>query len=179
MSFRMLKPFMACSAFFLLSQFAVAQSKVAVINMQKALFETAEIKKADADMQATLTPRKTQAERLNAEITQIANKLQVDAAKLTPQAELQLQTDGKKKQLELTRINEDLEADATSMRNDILSKSSDRMAAVVKKMAEEKGIDLVVDTQMALYFKPTMDITADATAAYDKTYPAAAAPAKK
>lgn len=175
MSFRMLKPLMACSAFFLLSQFAVAQTKVAVINVQKALFDTAEIKKADADMQATLTPRKTQAERLNAEVAQISNKLQVDAGKLTEQAALQLQTEGKRKQLELTRINEDLEADATAMRNDILSKSSERMTAVVKKLAEEKGFDLVVDTQVALYFKTAMDITADATAAYDKQYPLAAA----
>ena len=180
MSFRMLKPLLACSALCLFSQLAVAQSKVAVINMQKALFETAEIKKADADMQSTLTPRKTAADRLNAEIAAIAQKLQTDAGKLTQQAEFQLQSDGKRKQVELQRINEDLEADATSMRNDILSKSSDRMAAVVKKLAEEKGYDLVVDTQVALYFKPAMDITTDATAAYDQTYPsAAAAPAKK
>jgi Skp family chaperone for outer membrane proteins len=58
------------------------------------------------------------------------------------------------------------------------------MQAVVKKLAEEKGMDLVVDTQVALYFKPTMDLTADATAAYDKAYPVAAGapaapPAKK
>ena len=53
------------------------------------------------------------------------------------------------------------------MRNDILSKSSEKMAAVVKKLAEEKGLDLVVDTQAALYFKPTLNLTAEATAAYD------------
>jgi hypothetical protein len=29
-----------------------------------------------------------------------------------------------------------------------------------------------------LYFKPTMDITADALAAYNKAYPVAAAPGK-
>ena len=179
MSFRMLKPLLACSAFCLLSQLAVAQSKVAVINMQTAVFNTAEIKKADADMQATLTPRKTQADRLNAEIAAIAQKLQADAGKLTQQAEFQLQTDGKRKQVELQRIQEDLEAEATAMRNDILSKSSERMQAVVKKLAEEKGVDLVVDTQVALYFKPAMDITADATAAYDKQFPAAAPAAPK
>ena len=39
----------------------------------------------------------------------------------------------------------------------------------------------MVDTQVALYFKPAMDITGEATAAYDKTYPVAPAapPAKK
>jgi outer membrane protein len=78
----------------------------------------------------------------------------------------------------LTRVQEDLQADATALRQNILAKATDRMQAVVKKMADEKGLDLVVDTQVALYFKPVLDLTAEATAAYDKTYPvAAAAPA--
>ena len=37
-----------------------------------------------------------------------------------------------------------------------------------KELAEEKGFDLVLDSSTTLYFKPAMDITADATAAYDK-----------
>ena len=178
MSFRMvLRPVVACSALFLFSQLATAQSKVAVISLQKALFDTAEIKKADADMQATLEPRKKDAEKLTGEIQAIAAKLQSDAGKLTAQAEFDLNNDGKRKQVQLTRINEDLEADATRIRNEILGKSTEKMQAVVKKLAEEKGIDLVVDTQVTLFFKPAMDVTADATAAYDKAYPVAAAPA--
>ena len=65
-----------------------------------------------------------------------------------------------------------MQADAHGYRNDVLSKSSQKMTDVVKKLAEEKGLDLVVDTSTALYFKPAMDITKDAIAAYDKAYPA-------
>lgn len=177
MSFRMFTPLVACSALLIAGQVAQAQSKVAVISLQKALFDTAEIKKAQDDMNATLLPRQQQAEKLNQELVQINQKLQTDSS-LTQAAAFDLQTQGKQKQTELTRINEDLQADAQSMRQNILSKASDRMAAVVKKLSEEKGLDLVVDTQIALYFKPVMDLTAEATAAYDKAYPvAAAAPA--
>ena len=76
----------------------------------------------------------------------------------------------------MQRISEDLQADAERMRDEILSKSTEKMVEVVKKMAEEKGFDMVVDAQVALYFKPAMDLTADATAAYNKAYPVAAAP---
>jgi outer membrane protein len=180
MSFRMLRPLMVCSALCLASHVAMAQAKVAVISLQKALFETAEIKKADAEMQATLKPRQQQAEKLNQDIAAISQKLQTDAGKLTQQAEFDLTVEGKRKQVELTRLNEDLDADATSMRNNILSKSTEKMQEIVKKLAEEKGLDMVVDTQVTLYFKPAMDITPEATAAYDKAYPvAAAAPPKK
>jgi outer membrane protein len=182
MSFRMvLRPLVVCSALFTITQLATAQTKVAVINLQKAVFDTAEIKKADAEMQATLKPRQDQASKLQQDIADIAKRLQNDAAKLTDQAAFDLNTEGKRKQVDLTRISEDLQADAERMRQEILSKSTEKMQAIVKKLAEEKGLDLVVDTQVALYFKPVMEITGEATAAYDKAYPvpAAAPPAKK
>jgi len=132
-------------------------------------------------MQATLGPRQVQAKKLQEDLAAITQKLQGDPGKLTPQAEFDLNAEGKRKQVELTRINEDLQADAEKMRNEVLTRSSDKMQAVVKKLAEEKGYDLVVDTQVALFFKPAMDITMDATAAYDKAYPVppAAPPVKK
>ena len=68
-------------------------------------------------------------------------------------------------------MQDDLQADATAYRNDILAKSSEKMTEIVKKLAEDKGYDLVVDTSTTLYFKPAMDLTAEATAAYDKAYP--------
>lgn len=179
MSFRMVTPFLACSALFVAGQVAQAQSKVAVISLQKALFETAEIKKAQDQMNASLGPRQQQVEKLNQDLAKITQQLQTDSS-LTQQATFDLQNEGKRKQTELTRLNEDLQADAQNMRTAVLAKASDRMQAVVKKLAEEKGLDLVVDTQVALYFKPVMDLTADATAAYDKAYPVApAAPPKK
>jgi outer membrane protein len=181
MSLRKFAPLAACSAFLVLGHVAQAQTKVAVISLQKALFETAEIKKADLDMQTQLAPRQAQLEKLQKEIQEISQKLQNDAS-LTQQAQFDLTADGKRRQTEATRIQEDLQADAQSMRQAVLSKATDRMQAVVKKLAEEKGLDLVVDTQIALYVKPVLDLTGEATAAYDKTYPvpaAAAAPPKK
>ena len=49
---------------------------------------------------------------------------------------------------------------------------SQKMPDVVKKMAEEKGYDLVVEATTAIYFKTALDITKDAIAEYDKAYPA-------
>jgi outer membrane protein len=46
------------------------------------------------------------------------------------------------------------------------------MQEVLKKLAEEKSLDLVLDSSNTHYFKPVYDITADAVAAYNKAYPA-------
>lgn len=177
MSFRILRPLVAYGAL-CLAQVAFAQTKVGVISLQKALSDTAEIKKAEQDLQATLVkPKQAEADKLNAEIAAITQKLQTEGDKLSPQAQFDLNAQGRQAQVQLQRLNEDLQAQGTEMRNEILAKSSDRMQAVVKKLAEEKGLDLVVDTQVALFFKPALDLTVEATAAYDKTYPVGSAPA--
>jgi outer membrane protein len=175
------RPFVVCSALLALSQIAPAQVKVAVIDTQKAVFETAEIKKADADLQATLKPRNDRALQLNAELQSIQQQLQTGGSKLTQQQSDDLQSEGQRKQRELTRLQTELQEAADAARQEVIPKCTLRMKEVVKKLAEEKGVDLVMDTQVALYFKPTMDITADATAAYNKAYPVAgaAAPAGK
>src|ERR1035438_1220254 len=88
MSFQQVfRPLLVCSALFAATQVATAQTKVAVISLQKALFETAEIKKADADMQATLLPRQAQGKKLQEDLAAISQKLQSDTGKLTAQAE--------------------------------------------------------------------------------------------
>lgn len=180
MSFRTgIRPFAVCSALVAFSVCAAAQTKVAVVNLQRAVFESAEIKKADAEMQAKFKPRQAEIDRLNNEIAALAQQLNNPNSKLTPQQEADLQAQGQKKQRDLQRKNDDLQADATAYRNEILQKSSEKMSVVVKKLAEDKGLDLVIDTSTTLYFKPAMDLTTDAIAAYDKAYPVtAAAPAK-
>jgi outer membrane protein len=166
-----IRPVLVCAALSLLPQLASAQVKVGVINLQRAVFESAEIKKADAQMQATFKPRQDKIDALNKEIAALSQQLQAGNGKLTPQAESDLQSQGQRKQRDLQRLTDDLQADATAYRNDVLSKSSEKMQAVVKKLAEEKGLDLVVDASTALYYKEAMDITKDAIAAYDKAYP--------
>ena len=180
MNLRMgLGPLMVCSALLGVAQIASAQPKITVINLQRAVLESAEIKKADADMQARYKPRSAAIEQLQKDIAGIAQQLQSNAGKFTPQAEADLTAQGQKKQRDLQRLQEDLQADVERERNEILQKSGVKMSDIVKKIADEKGYDLVVEMSSAIFFKPAMEITNDAIAAYDKAYPVTAAqPAK-
>src|SRR4030088_1270665 len=129
----------------------LAQSKVGIINLQRAVLESAEIKKASAELEAKYKPRQASVEKLQKEIQGIQQNLQTNAGKLTPQAEADLTAQGQRKQRELQRLTEDLQADVERERNDILGRSSQRMQAVVKKLAEAKGIDVVVDISNTVY----------------------------
>ena len=148
---------------------ARAQLKIAVINSQKALLETDDIKKAQAEMEAKFKPRQDQMTKLEKDLRDIQAQLQ--SGKLNQLGEQDLTAQGQKKQRDLQRIQQDLQEDVDRERNDILQRAGTRMQEVVKKLADEKGLDLVVDAANTLFFKPTLEITADAVAAYNKTYP--------
>jgi outer membrane protein len=175
MSFRIgLRPLAVCSALFAVSQIAPAQTKVAIINLQRAVVESAEIKAAAVAMEAKYKPRVAEIEQLNKEVGAIAQNLQANAGKLTEQAQAELNAQAQRKQRDMQRKQDDLQADVDRERNEILQRGTLKMSAVVKKLAESKGLDVVVDAPYTVYFKEAMEITAEAIAAFDKENPTAA-----
>jgi outer membrane protein len=170
------RPLLVGAALLTLAQSAPAQLKVAVINMQQAVFTTAEVKKADAELQVRLKPEQDRAQKLQSDLQAIQQQLQTGGSRLTEAQQEELNTEGQKKQRELQRLTTELQEAADGARQDILPKCTQRMVEVLKKMAAEKGYDLVVESSVTYFSKAGMDITAEATAAYDKAYPAAAPP---
>lgn len=163
--------FVVVAALCLASSLAIAQSKVGVVNFQRALLETAEIKKASAALEAKYKPRQAELERLRKEIEDLQQKLQTLAGKLTPQAESDMTFQAQRKQREFQRLSEDLQSDVDEERNEILTKAGQRMREIINKLAEDKGLDVIIDAGDTLYFKPALDLTQEAIAAYDKAYP--------
>jgi len=160
---------LACILLVAMAATGVAQTKVAVVNSQKAILETAEIKKAQVDLEAKFKPRQDQMARLTKELQDIQTQLQ--SGKLNQNGEQELTVQGQRKQRELQRLQDDLQADVDRERNDILQRSGTHMQEIVKKLADEKGLDVVIDTSNTIFYKATLDLTAEAVAAYDKAYP--------
>ena len=148
-----------------------AQTKVAVINSQVAVVETAEIKKAQSVLEAKYKPRQEQIDKLTKEIAELQQQLQTGQGKLTPQAEQNIQIQGQRRQRELQRLQEDVQGEVDRERQEVLTRTGSRMQEVVRKLAEERALDVVVDVSNTIYYKPALDITKEATAAYDKAYP--------
>jgi len=159
-----------CLALAPLATVASAQLKGAVVNVQKAMLDSEELKKVSAQIEAKYKPRQDELQKMQADLQSI--QTQLSGGKLTPQAQADLQLQGQRKQRDAQRISDDLQQEFDRDRQDILAKSAQKMQDVIKKLAEEKGYDLVVDVSQTLYFKPAFDVTADALAAYNKAYPA-------
>lgn len=151
--------------------FAPAQLKIAILNSQQAVLDTAEIKQAQTQLEARYKPRSGEIEKVQSELAALQNRLQTGQGKITAQEEQNLTAQGQRRQRELQRMTEDLQGDVDRERNEILERVGKRMQDVVKKLSEERGYDIVLDASNTVHYKPTFDITKDATAAYDKAYP--------
>jgi outer membrane protein len=149
---------------------ASAQVKIGIVDSQGALAATAEVKKIQADLEAKYKKRNDDFQQLQKELQAVQQQLAL-GDKLTPQAQNDLSVQSTRKQRELQRLGEDLQADVDRERNDILTKTSQKLKEVIEKLAAEKGLDIVVDASDTVFFKPVLDITKETTAAYDKAYP--------
>jgi outer membrane protein len=148
---------------------ASAQIKIAVINTQKALLETEEMKKAQLEMEAKFKPRQDQMVKLQKELEDI--QTQLNSGKLNELGTTELTAEGQRKQRELQRDQQDLQEDVERERTEIIQRAGTRMQEIVKKLADEKALDIVVDSANTLFFKASFEITGEATAAYNKAYP--------
>jgi len=151
---------------------AMAQSNVGFIDIQQAMINTAEITREQAAMEERFQPRLDEIQKLQEDLQDVQDKLQTMQGKLTVEAETELQLQNQRLQRDLTRKNEDLQADLDYERNEVLQSVAEKMQAVVEKMAQEKGLDAIVDVTAAVFVKTDLLLTDEATAAYDSAYPA-------
>jgi len=148
------------------------QAKIAVINFQNAVLSTGEMQKALKDIQAKFKPRQDVIQKGQQELSDIQTQLNASQGKLSQAGEADLQARGQRKQTQLQRLNDDLTADFEADRDEAVRRASTRMQELLKKVAEEKGLDLVIDSAAAPFMKSGIDITDQVVAAYDKAYPA-------
>jgi outer membrane protein len=169
----------ACAAGLISAPMTMAQApagstvtKVAVVNFQNAVLSTAEIQKALKDIQAKYKPRQDALQKGQQELSDIQTQLSASQGKLSQAGEADLQARGQRKQTQLQRLNDDLTADFEADRDEAVRRASTRMQELLKKVAEEKGLDLIVDSAAAPFVKTGIEITDQVVAAYDKAYPA-------
>ncbi len=157
-----------------MAQTASPASKIGVINFQRAVIESAEFQKAFNDLQAKFQPRQAALQKAQQDLQDIDTQLRASEGKLSNSGAAELQARGQRKQTEVDRLSEDLQADFNAQRDDALRLTSTRMAEVLKKLADEKGLDVIVDTSTGVipFFRDGLDITDAAIAAYNTAYPA-------
>ena len=156
-----------------LSATAAAQAplKVGVVSLQKALEGTAELKQAEVDLRTKFGPRQDQLAQIEKELAKMQQDYDGNQGKYNQAALAELGQRIQRRQVQLQRNTQALQEEVNRDRQDVLQRVGKNLQDIIKKVAEEKGLDIVVDSSAALFSKPAMDISPDVTAAYDKAFP--------
>lgn len=180
----------ACLAIMVFPVAAHAQGKIGVININAAIANTAEGKKAIADLQSKYQPRQQEIERLSADVQNIQTQLNKQNPPVAEEEQRRLSRDLEDKQKTLKRATDDAQADFNADRDEAVRRIGQKMVKVIQDYAPQNGIVLVIDgMQVPIYYaSKDLDITEAIVKRYDaanpvagtgaSTNPAAAAPAK-
>lgn len=156
---------------------AAAPSKLGVLNVTAAVFNTAEGKQGVAEMQSKFTPQQTELQNLQRQIQDAQRRLQdgqstlpeEEKARLSRQIEIWTRS-GQRKQQELEEL-------ITYERNELGERILRKMDAVIERYAQENGFAVVFDvsSQNVPYWSNQVEITQDIIRAYDAAHPVGAA----
>jgi outer membrane protein len=162
-----------------------AQTKVAVINIQAAIANTKDGKKAAEDLDTRMAPVKKDLEKKQGELNALKDSLQKGGITMSEAAKRELVANIDTKTKAYNRDLEDAQAEAQQQQDKVLNDLGQRMMAVIDKYSRDNGMALVLDVSNpqtpVLFASNTIDITQAIIEMYDKNAggaaPAAPAPA--
>lgn len=167
------------------SSSAAAPNKIAVLDIQAAIVNTAEGKNEAAAMQSSFAAKQSELDGIRKRIEDVEKKLQAGANTLSDDEKARMSAQDQLYQHELQRKSDQFNEEANAARAEILDRIGRKVMEVVDRYARENALGLVVDssgqTNPVLYRAAQLDITTEIVKLYDQQYPvksAASAPPK-
>ena len=146
-------------------------SRIAVVDFEKAVVESAEGKKSSEKFSAALQSKQADAEKRQKELEDGQKKLQTQERTLSETAKANLQRDIDRRTTELRRLNEDAQKELQSLRDELLRPIAERASAILNALAAEQGYTLIIDVSNpqsnVVWFNPKNDLTEELTRRID------------
>ena len=176
------------------AQEAARSPRVGIIDMARVSAESllgksyaAQLEKLQNDISAEATKKQSELGKMDAAVKALQEELEKQGAVLSPEARDKKQQEIVRKTRERQAFLEDGQAEINRMRERaqqqaqaINGEFQQKVRPLVEQVAKDKGLDLVLDSQVAYTINRDFDITRDVIAKADETEkakPAAAAAA--
>ena len=156
-------------------------SKVAIIDLNRAVVENVEGKKAAEKFMARMNEKQAELEKKQKAIQEMQNRLQTQDKALSDPAKADLARTIEKQTTELNRANEDAQKDLDEVRNVSLRPIAEKVNKILSAYAAENGFTVVFDVSNpqsgVIYANDVADITTEIIRRFDAEAAKAASPA--
>ena len=151
-------------------------TKYAVINIQRIANESAQGKTATGRVQALNQQKVNELNEKNKQLQATQQKLEAGASVLSANAAAQLQKEVERQQIDIQRFTEDAQQDLNTLQQQLQGEFEQRLTPIIAQVAQERGLHFIFSAADAglVWGDPSLDLTNDVIARFDKANPAAA-----
>lgn len=137
-----------------------ATTKIAVIDLEKTLYETPAGKRASDAFDKTRKSKQVELDRRQKDLQKAAAELDKQASLLKPDVLSQKKAVLEKQFIELQQIYVKLERDLAGERTKLISELLKKAEPIIAEIAKAEGVHLIVDQSAVLWADPAIDLTA-------------------
>ncbi len=148
---------------------AFAQTKIGIVDLQRAIQGTAAGKKAKVELEAEVEKKKKDIQKREGDLKKIQEDLEKKKGLLSDEVFQKRQTEFQEEMLKYREAFGKSQADLQKRERDLTQPILEKMKKVVDRLAKEKGLGLIVENSpMLLYADKALDITDDVVKAFEK-----------
>jgi outer membrane protein len=164
-----MKKMMIAMSLFLVSSMAAAETKIAFVDMQKAIQATAEGKKAKAELEGSFNKKKKELEKKEADLKKMRDELEKKKAVLSEQALQQKQAEFQQEMMKYREVVNKSQADIQDRMRELQGPILDKMKTILQKIQKEKGYTAILELNPGvLAIAADADITDEVIKSFDK-----------
>jgi len=150
---------------------ASAQAKIGVINLDQAINNCKQGKRAQAELRRKASKLESELKQLNEDVQKLRKDLENTAMLLKPEAKLAKEREFERKARRLSDRRHDAQQEMREAQRDAFAPILRRMNEVIKEIGAKRGYSLITESRSALYYPQSADITGEVIAAFDKKHP--------
>jgi outer membrane protein len=167
-----MKNFLAAVIVLMVASFASAEFKLAYVDVQKAIEKTSVGKKAKEEMKKEADKRNKDLEKKKADVDKMREDIEKKRSVLAEEA---FAKRAEELQIEMQKFNQlaaKAQGELQKKESELLEPIVKKMKVVIEKIAKEKGISMVIQSnqnaQIVLYASSDSDLTDELVKAVDK-----------
>lgn len=138
---------------------SLAEMRIAVLDPLQAIFETAEAKKRTGELESDIKSKEQEIGKLRDEIIAIEQRLKKDGMTMSQNEQKRLTDERDAKMLDFRSRTQLAQKRIEGEQQELLKIMEPKLKSALEALAKEKGYDLILNRQAALFVKEEVDIT--------------------
>ncbi len=156
------------AALLILPMLAFAEPKIVVVDPERALGETEEVKARISKFQSDMQGQENKLRKLRDDIMKIEERLQKEGVAMSRDQGQALTDERDAKMIEFRSLQQLVQQRLQQSQEELQAAMSPKLEKAVADLSKEKGYDLVLVKQAVLFSSQSVDITADVTKQINK-----------